>query len=104
MLKGMMLPAAILLCTSAASAQITFESVAPVAPPAKAQESKDSSRMICQHEETVGSRLGGVKVCMTARQWAEKRDGNREDVDKAQRVQLTAPPIPENSVRGAGCC
>lgn len=100
MLKPAMFSAAILLCAAPASAQITFEAAPAVAPAAKVQDSKDASRLICQHEETVGTRLGGRKVCMTARQWAEKKDGNREDVERAQRVELPAPPILEPR----GCC
>lgn len=75
---------ALLLCTGspAAAQAITFEGANP--PPKKA--TSDLDRMICQRVERTGSRLEVDKVCMTAAQWKEHRQTQREDVERVQRV------------------
>lgn len=68
----------------AVAAKDSSEGQAPTAVTAK-EKSTDPNRMICQREETTGTRLGARKVCLTAAQWAEKRREHREDIERAQR-------------------
>ena len=75
---------ALLLCAgSPAAAQvITIET----ANPAPKQVTGDLNKMICERVERTGSRLEIDKVCMTAAEWKEHRQGQREDVEKVQRI------------------
>jgi hypothetical protein len=44
----------------------------------------DPSKLICQSEDQIGSRLGRHKTCMTAEQWKEKHREQREFTDEMQ--------------------
>lgn len=54
----------------------------PASPGATPPEAKP--KLICEHEEKVGTRLGGHRVCKTAAEWAEERRAARDAVDRAQ--------------------
>ncbi len=41
-------------------------------------------KMVCETQESIGTRLGSHKVCMTAEQWAQQR---RDAGDFTQRAQ-----------------
>ena len=41
--------------------------------------------MVCKAEDQTGSRLGGKKVCLTRRQWADIAASARENFDRSQR-------------------
>lgn len=41
----------------------------------------DPNRMICEVEDTTGTRLGARKVCKTAMEWWQLRTEHRETVD-----------------------
>jgi hypothetical protein len=56
--------------------------------PAKEQESAevgDPDRRICKKITYTGSRLGGEKVCKSARQWSEIRQESRDATERRQR-------------------
>ena len=83
MLKSTLV-AVLLLSSSAATAQAQAPAVpaapvapAPVAAPpataAKPANKSDLERVVCKQEETIGTRLGGHKVCMTVAQWQERQ-------------------------------
>ena len=76
-----------LLITSPVPAQITFED----APPAPAVKRLPSDKMVCRVEQTVGSRLGAKKTCMTAREWKDLEDETRQAVEKFQQGQGVTP-------------
>ena len=64
------------------AAQITFDNSAP---PAQGQAApKPGEKLICEKEETVGSRLGAKKVCLTKSQWDEQKREHRETLEKFQ--------------------
>ena len=44
----------------------------------------DVNRIICQKEEQIGTRLAPKKVCLTAKEWAERAQLNREETERAQ--------------------
>lgn len=82
MLKS--LPIALLLVTSAPVAAQSAPTQA--AQPAKANAKSDLERMVCEKEETIGTRLGARKVCKTVREWQEQRRVQREEAEKVQQV------------------
>lgn len=76
-----------------AAAQITFEDTAQPTQAAPGSKLKDPNKMICERQETMGSRLGGKKVCKTAAEWQEERAQQRRTVEDTQR-QATSTGAP----------
>jgi hypothetical protein len=78
----------VLLTATAASAQVTsIES--PTAH--KKPVAGDPNRIICEKVERLGSRLTADKVCLTAAQWADHKDGHRHDLEKVQQLVNQEP-------------
>lgn len=48
-------------------------------------KTKDPNRMVCEREDTTGTRLGARKICLTSAQWQEKRREHREALERAQK-------------------
>jgi hypothetical protein len=44
----------------------------------------DSDKIVCQKQETIGTRLGAKKVCMTVAEWNDRRRDQREETEKIQ--------------------
>ena len=44
----------------------------------------DPNRQICRTQGATGSRLGGTKVCKTAREWEEQRMASKDELDRMQ--------------------
>jgi len=42
-------------------------------------------KLICKKEETIGSRLGAKKVCLTANEWKVLAQENREHTEDIQK-------------------
>ena len=87
-----------LLGTSAAFAQTAPQTAAASAgtPGTTATVATASGdKMICEHEEVLGSRLQGHRVCKTANQWAEDRRVQRAEIDRIQT---------QRSCNGNGTC
>ena len=77
MLKALGL--AVLIFSAAASAQITsYKTSNP------SLMKGDLDRMVCQKEETIGTRLGAKKVCLTVAEWNELAKSNRETTERIQ--------------------
>jgi hypothetical protein len=62
------------------------------APPAQGAQARDAAgdkndpnRIVCKREETLGSRLGAKKVCLTVKEWQELSNANREHTEEIQR-------------------
>lgn len=52
---------------------------------AKADLNKtDVDRIICQKQEQIGSRLAVKKVCLTAKEWRDRAQADREQTEKVQ--------------------
>jgi len=51
----------------------------------------DVNKVVCKKEEEIGSRLGAKKVCLTVKQWQERADADREEVERAQQQTGTRP-------------
>jgi Spy/CpxP family protein refolding chaperone len=78
------------LVSSAAAAQVTSLATANPAP-----KSNDPNRIVCDVEQTTGTRLGARKVCKTAFEWAQMKRDQRETLEKVQQ-QATSTGIPAN--------
>jgi len=86
---GKLILAFSLLATSApAFAQVT--SINSSMPPGKGQ---DPNKIVCEVEETTGTRLGARKICKTVLEWQQMRREQRETVEKFQQ-QATSTGIP----------
>ena len=44
----------------------------------------DPNKVVCKKEETIGSRLGARRVCLTIAQWNEKAREHREFTEDVQ--------------------
>jgi hypothetical protein len=79
-----LLPVAMLLVMTAPVAAQPAPTQA--AQPAAANAKSDLDRMVCEKEDTIGTRLGARKVCKTVREWQEQRRVQREEAEKVQQV------------------
>lgn len=53
----------------------------------------DPNRVICQTEQTTGTRLGARKVCKTRLEWEQMRAEHRDTLERVQRQGTsTGPP------------
>lgn len=89
MLKSLTIVGTCIALAAPAAAQTS----APAPAPSAQQKAKDPTRMICEKQEELGSRLGGKKVCKTAAEWQEWRQQNRDQLEEWQR-QHTNPGTP----------
>jgi len=80
-----------MLAAWAASAPAQVISIESNNPLPKDVGSGHPDKIVCEKQETTGSRLGARKVCMTQLQWEQKRQEQREDFEKVQRIQNTEP-------------
>ncbi|MFL6728940.1 MAG: hypothetical protein ACJ8E3_06645 [Sphingomicrobium sp.] len=60
----------------------------------KIADAKDANRIVCHYEEQPGTRFRSSKVCMTAAEWWNQRQMERQAVERAQA---------QSCVRGGGC-
>jgi invasion protein IalB len=82
MSKFLALTAALsLIATAPALAQITSIDSSNAAPK---QVAGNPNRVICEVQDTIGTRLGRRKVCLTAQQWADKRTEHRAMIEDIQ--------------------
>lgn len=51
---------------------------------AEPKKKDDPSRMICEKQEVLGSRLASKRVCKTAGEWEAERRQDRQAIDKTQ--------------------
>ena len=70
---------------------ITFEDDQPVSAKAKAA----NARVICQDVKEPGSRLASQRICMTAEQWKQQQEHDRDMLAKQQQQQSN-PGAPGN--------
>lgn len=68
----------------------------PAAPPKADGDkiAKDPNRKICEMVYRTGSRFDRVRVCMTAQEWRDARDADRQALERVQNGVC---------VPGAGC-
>ncbi len=69
-----------IILSAPAVAQVT--SIATSNPAPKGQ---DLNKIVCEVDQTTGSRLGAHKVCKTVLQWQQMKQDQRESVEGVQR-------------------
>ena len=77
----MIVVACALLASTPAFAQVT--SIATNNPAPKGGQ--DLNKIVCEVDQTTGSRLGAHKVCKTVLEWQQMREEQREHVEGVQR-------------------
>jgi len=77
----MIVAACALLASTPAFAQVT--SVATNNPAPKGGQ--DLNKIVCEVDQTTGSRLGAHKVCKTVLEWQQQRQEQREHIEGVQR-------------------
>ena len=55
--------------------------------PSEAESADSGSERICRTQQTLGSRLGAKKVCLTREQWRVQQRDNRDETERAQRMR-----------------
>jgi len=76
-----------------ATAGIASEPAQPVQqgqPEQSAKKGKDPNEKICESQGVLGSRLSTRRVCATRAEWAERRQRERDVVDRTQTQQCAA--------------
>ena len=56
----------------------------PTQSPASVQKPNDPNEVVCNKEESTGSRLGAKRVCMTRTQWADRQLQDRLELERTQ--------------------
>ena len=61
--------------------------------PAKIVKSdeKDPNRIVCQKEDSIGSRLAAKKICLTQKEWDMRQAAHRDEAERVQRDTATIP-------------
>ena len=70
----------LMLIATPATAQVTSLEAANQLP-----KTGNPDRVVCERQETTGTRLGAHKVCLTVAEWAEKKREHRETLESIQR-------------------
>jgi hypothetical protein len=76
-----------------AAASPVYAQVTSIESSNPARKSNDPNRIVCDVEQTTGTRLGARKVCKTAAEWAQLKQETRQNVEKVQQ-QGTSTGIP----------
>jgi len=73
-----------------AATALVFSSAAPAQPITsyrsinEAPPKGDADKIVCKREETIGTRLGAKKVCLTVAEWTELARTHRERTEQIQ--------------------
>lgn len=70
--------AALLIATAAQAQVVSYSSNRP--DPVKG----DANKVVCQRTETLGTRLGAKKTCMTVAEWQARQRADRIQTEKVQ--------------------
>ena len=69
----------------------TTSAAAPAAQQVASTDSSDARRIVCKKEESIGSRLGSKKVCLTVKEWEDLSKDSRDATEGWQRQTPTRP-------------
>lgn len=72
-------------CATATAAQPAGGVATASAPTVPAKPG--SARVVCEEEDTLGSRLGGHRVCHTKAEWEQIRRDQGDQLDRQERTQ-----------------
>jgi hypothetical protein len=90
-----MFMAAVLVSTSAAGQVTSIQSNIPI------QRGHDPNRVVCEVDQTTGTRLGARKVCKTVAEWQQMRAEHRETVEDFERRNTSVGCQTGNPCTGA---
>lgn len=65
------------------------EKTEPAAKEATAEKDESQNRMVCKSQKSTGSRVKSEKVCMTAAQWAQLKQDQRQATERVQSTRWT---------------
>jgi hypothetical protein len=84
MTKFFTVMAAVLIVSTPAAAQVTRIETNNPSP-----KTGDPNKIVCEVDETTGTRLGATKVCKTVLEWQQMRTEHRETVEQVQRMNTS---------------
>jgi hypothetical protein len=83
MSKGTVLSLSAALLMGAAAP--SFAQAQPAATPTTTEKQADDlNKVVCEKQESTGSRLAKTRVCLTKAQWAERRLQDRQELERVQ--------------------
>jgi len=83
MLKGIVLSLSAVLLLGAAAP--SFAQTQPAAAPTTTEKQADDlNKLVCEKQESTGSRLAKKRICLTKAQWAERRLQDRQELERVQ--------------------
>lgn len=82
-----------LFCALFAMTAASLAAVGFAAEPTRtSKKAKDPNEKICETQEVLGSRLATRRVCATRAEWEERRQRERDMVDRTQSQRCTINP------------
>lgn len=75
-----------------AVALVGVASLAGAKPPTSDKQSRDPNERICETQSVLGSRLATRRVCPTRAEWAERKQRERDMVDRTQMQRCVVDP------------
>ena len=82
MLKGIVLSLSAALLLGAAAPSLA--QTQPAAAPTAEKQADDLNKLVCEKQESTGSRLAKKRICLTKAQWAERRLQDRQELERVQ--------------------
>jgi hypothetical protein len=76
--------AAVLLAGTAISAVAQTPAAAPTQNQSNVKLAQDPNEIVCEKQETTGTRLGAKRVCMKRSEWADRRLQDRQELERVQ--------------------
>lgn len=76
--------AAALFAGTAGSAVAQAPATAPAQTQATVKPASDPNEIVCEKQETTGTRLGAKRVCMKRSEWADRRLQDRQELERVQ--------------------
>lgn len=74
------------------SAVVSLSSVAIASGPATPKKGRDPNERICETHSVLGSRLATRRVCATRAEWEERRQRERDMIDRTQTQRCVVDP------------
>ena len=76
--------AAAMMTATAAPALAQSTAASTSQPAADAAPSQNPNEIVCEKQETTGSRIGARRVCMTRAEWADRKLQDRQELERVQ--------------------
>lgn len=71
---------------------VVLSSVTVASGPSTAKKGKDPNEKVCETQTVLGSRLATRRVCATRAEWEERRQRERDIVDRTQTQRCAIDP------------